>query len=99
MSSAGSRLRLRASPCHPRTTRRAVPRESVAIQAIAFDKNPAANWKVAWHQDLMFPVAGPATASGYELPVIKDDAYYARPPSEVVQELLVVRERTVSVRC
>jgi len=28
---------------------------SVAIQAIAFDKTAATNWKVAWHQDLMFP--------------------------------------------
>ncbi len=27
-----------------------LPATAVAIQAIAFDKTPATNWKVAWHQ-------------------------------------------------
>ncbi len=30
---------------------------AVAIQAIAFYKSATTNWKVAWHQDLMFPFA------------------------------------------
>jgi ectoine hydroxylase-related dioxygenase (phytanoyl-CoA dioxygenase family) len=68
-----------------------LPTGSVAIQAIAFDKNPAANWKVTWHQDLMFPIAGPATAPDYELPSIKDEVHYARPPRHVLEELLAVR--------
>ncbi len=68
-----------------------LPREAVAIQAIAFDKTPETNWKVAWHQDLMFPFARPVTAEGFGLPSIKDDIPYARPPCEVLEELLAVR--------
>lgn len=64
---------------------------AVAIQAIAFDKNPATNWKVAWHQDLMFPFAQRVKTSGYDLPSIKDGIDYARPPQEVLEELLAVR--------
>jgi hypothetical protein len=68
-----------------------LPGAAVAIQAIAFDKTPDTNWKVAWHQDLMFPLAGPATASGYELPVKKAGIDYARPPLPVLEGLLAVR--------
>ena len=68
-----------------------LPGTAVAIQAIAFDKTPHTNWKVAWHQDLMFPLASPATASGYELPVKKAGIDYARPPLPVLEALLAVR--------
>jgi len=68
-----------------------LPVTAVAIQAIAFDKNPSVNWKVPWHQDLMFPFAGRTTAPGYELPTVKAGVHYARPPLEVLEELLAVR--------
>jgi hypothetical protein len=44
-----------------------LPAAAVAIQAIAFDKTPAANWKVTWHQDVMFPFARPVNAKGFTL--------------------------------
>jgi ectoine hydroxylase-related dioxygenase (phytanoyl-CoA dioxygenase family) len=65
--------------------------EAVAIQAIAFDKSTAANWKVAWHQDLMFPFARQITSAGFELPCIKEGVHYARPPATVLDRLLAVR--------
>lgn len=65
--------------------------KATAIQAIAFDKTAATNWKVTWHQDLMFPLARPATSSGYDLPAKKDDIDYARPPRAVLESLLAVR--------
>ena len=68
-----------------------LPERSVAIQAIAFDKSPASNWKVTWHQDVMFPFARPATASGYDLVSIKEGIDYARPPQTVLDEMLAVR--------
>lgn len=68
-----------------------LPEAAIAIQAIAFDKNPATNWKVAWHQDLMFPFAKKVRTPGYELPAIKDGIDYARPPQEVLEDLLAVR--------
>ncbi len=64
---------------------------AVAIQAIAFDKNPASNWKVTWHQDLMFPLAQAAKAPGYELACVKGGVPYARPPRRVLEDLLAVR--------
>ena len=68
-----------------------LPEGAVAIQAIAFDKTPASNWKVTWHQDLMFPFARPVTTPGFDLLSVKDGIDYARPPRAVLEELLAVR--------
>lgn len=68
-----------------------LPAASVAVQAIAFDKTPDTNWKVAWHQDLMFPFARPVTTQGYDLPSLKDGVDFARPPLPVLEEMLAVR--------
>jgi ectoine hydroxylase-related dioxygenase (phytanoyl-CoA dioxygenase family) len=68
-----------------------LPANARAIQAIAFDKTTAANWKVTWHQDLMFPFARAVTAEGYALPSQKDGVNYARPPRDVLAQLLAVR--------
>lgn len=68
-----------------------LPSHSVAIQAIAFDKTPATNWKVTWHQDLMFPFAAPVTTPGFDLPSKKTGIDYARPPVERLEQLLAVR--------
>ncbi len=68
-----------------------LPSTAVAIQAIAFDKNPSTNWKVTWHQDLMFPFTCKVKSTDYALPSIKDGIHYARPPREVLEKLLAVR--------
>lgn len=68
-----------------------LPEGAIAIQAIAFDKTPETNWKVTWHQDLMFPFAKPVTGAGFELPSTKDGIAYARPPLEILKQLLAVR--------
>jgi ectoine hydroxylase-related dioxygenase (phytanoyl-CoA dioxygenase family) len=62
-----------------------------AIQAIAFDKSADTNWKVTWHQDLMFPFDRPVCADGYELASVKDGVDFARPPRAVLEDLLAVR--------
>lgn len=64
---------------------------AVAIQAIAFDKTPAANWKVSWHQDVMFPFSQPMKGAGFELSSVKDGIDYARPPRHVLESLLAAR--------
>lgn len=68
-----------------------LPPAAVAIQAIAFDKTPGTNWKVAWHQDLMFPLARPAVGGGYGAISRKDGVDYARPPAGVLATLLAAR--------
>jgi len=75
----------------PLVTNGILPSSAVAIQAIAFDKTPDTNWKVAWHQDLMFPFADKVSSSGYELPTRKSGIHYARPPLDVLEELLAAR--------
>ena len=65
--------------------------EAVAIQAIAFDKTPETNWKVTWHQDVMFPFAQAVRSAGYDLATKKDGVDYARPPRAVLEQMLAVR--------
>lgn len=64
---------------------------AVAVQAIAFNKTPQANWKVTWHQDVMFPFAERVRSAGYDLATKKDGIDYARPPREVLEQMLAVR--------
>ncbi|MEO5915696.1 MAG: phytanoyl-CoA dioxygenase family protein [Luteolibacter sp.] len=64
---------------------------AIAIQAIAFNKTASKNWKVAWHQDLMFPFANRVTSQGFDLPSIKQGIHYAMPPESVLEQLLAVR--------
>jgi hypothetical protein len=68
-----------------------LPGSAVAIQAIAFDKTPDTNWKVTWHQDLMFPFAREVRSEGFMLPTQKEGVAYARPPRSVLESLLAVR--------
>ena len=68
-----------------------IPKESVAIQAIAFDKNPTANWQVSWHQDLMFPFAQRVTSPKFDLASQKAGIDYARPPVDVLNNLIAAR--------
>jgi ectoine hydroxylase-related dioxygenase (phytanoyl-CoA dioxygenase family) len=65
--------------------------QAVAIQAIAFDKAPGTNWKVTWHQDVMFPFTARVTTPGFDLPSRKGGIDYARPPREILEDLLAVR--------
>lgn len=65
--------------------------ESRAIQAIAFDKNSDTNWKVPWHQDLMFPFKKRVTTEGFDVPSVKQGVDYARPPVPLLERLLAVR--------
>ena len=66
-------------------------RSAVAIQAIAFDKTADTNWKVAWHQDVMFPFAKAVTSEGYAIPTRKGGVDFARPPLSVLEDMLAVR--------
>lgn len=70
------------------------PAGSVAVQAIAFDKTPSANWKVTWHQDVMFPFAAPVSHPDFDVPSVKDGVPFARPPREVLEEMLAVPLRS-----
>jgi ectoine hydroxylase-related dioxygenase (phytanoyl-CoA dioxygenase family) len=65
--------------------------DAVAIQTIAFDKSAAANWKVTWHQDVMFPFSNRTNAPGFDMPSIKHGVHYSRPPKGILSWMLAVR--------
>jgi ectoine hydroxylase-related dioxygenase (phytanoyl-CoA dioxygenase family) len=73
------------------TTSGHLPSSTVAIQAISFNKTSATNWKVSWHQDLMFPFANRVASDGFDLPTTKQEIHFARPPESILSRLLAVR--------
>jgi ectoine hydroxylase-related dioxygenase (phytanoyl-CoA dioxygenase family) len=61
------------------------------VRAIFFDKNPAANWLVPWHQDLAIAVAARIETPGFIGWSVKDGVPHVLPPREVLETMLTVR--------
>lgn len=65
------------------------------VRAILFDKTPAANWKVAWHQDLTIAVMEPCPAGGYQAGYrawsTKAGVTHVQPPISVLENMLTLR--------
>lgn len=62
-----------------------------AYRATLFDKTPITNWLVAWHQDLVVPVAERRDVPGYGPWSQKGGTWFVQPPVEVLRGLLAVR--------
>jgi len=62
-----------------------------AHRATLFDKTPATNWLVGWHQDLVVPVRERRDVTGFGPWSQKDGTWHVQPPVEVLQRLLAVR--------
>lgn len=62
-----------------------------AVKGILFDKQPRANWKVPWHQDLTVAVRAQAEAAGYGPWSVKGGVPHVQPPVEVLECMLAVR--------
>ena len=61
------------------------------VRAICFDKNPAANWLVPWHQDLAIAVAGRTEIPGFAGWSVKDGVPHVHPPCEILEEMVTLR--------
>ncbi|HEX8522347.1 MAG TPA: phytanoyl-CoA dioxygenase family protein [Tepidisphaeraceae bacterium] len=61
------------------------------IRGIYFDKNPSANWKVAWHQDITIEVRERIDVSGFGPWSMKDGVHCVQPPTEVLKRMLTIR--------
>lgn len=61
------------------------------VRALLFDKTPAANWLVPWHQDLTIPVRRRIDAPGYTAWSVKAGVVHVQPPVEVLESMLAVR--------
>jgi KTSC domain/Phytanoyl-CoA dioxygenase (PhyH) len=70
---------------------RVIGPEARAVRGIFFDKTPAANWPVQWHQDLSIAVAEKKDIEGWQGWSVKNGIVHVQPPAAIL-------ERTVSVR-
>jgi ectoine hydroxylase-related dioxygenase (phytanoyl-CoA dioxygenase family) len=61
------------------------------FKATLFDKNPDANWLVAWHQDTALPMAAPVARPGWGPWSIKDDIHYAHAPADALRRVIALR--------
>jgi len=62
-----------------------------AVRGILFDKTPAANWRVPWHQDLTIAVQARRDIQGYGPWSRKAGVPHVQPPVAVLQRMLTVR--------
>ncbi|MFT3777118.1 MAG: phytanoyl-CoA dioxygenase family protein [Ottowia sp.] len=65
--------------------------DALAVQCTLFDKSPARNWLVAWHQDLSVPMQGKTNAPGWRGWSVKQGGAFCQPPADFLQSLLAVR--------
>ncbi|MCC2669694.1 MAG: protein involved in biosynthesis of mitomycin antibiotics/polyketide fumonisin, partial [Armatimonadetes bacterium] len=61
------------------------------VRSLLFDKNPAANWNVAWHQDLTIAVRERRDVPGYTAWSVKAGVPHCQPPDEVLGRMVAVR--------
>jgi ectoine hydroxylase-related dioxygenase (phytanoyl-CoA dioxygenase family) len=61
------------------------------VRSLLFDKNPDANWKVPWHQDLTIAVKDRRDVAGFGPWSIKAGVHHVQPPRDVLERMLTVR--------
>jgi ectoine hydroxylase-related dioxygenase (phytanoyl-CoA dioxygenase family) len=61
------------------------------VRGLLFDKTPAANWKVPWHQDLAIPVERKCDLPGFGPWSGKAGIVHVQPPAAVLEQMLTVR--------
>lgn len=61
------------------------------VRAILFDKTPASNWYVTWHQDLSIPVKNKVDSEGYGPWSTKDGILHVQPPALILEQMVSLR--------
>ena len=61
------------------------------VRGIFFDKNPVANWKVPWHQDIVIALREKKDVAGYSAWSTKAGVVHAQPPVKILQNIIAVR--------
>jgi ectoine hydroxylase-related dioxygenase (phytanoyl-CoA dioxygenase family) len=65
--------------------------EARLVRSILFNKNQAANWHVAWHQDLAIAVQKRIEIDGFGSWSAKDAMPHVQPPVSILEQMLNVR--------
>ena len=99
-SRAGVRNLLELSPCLHKLAQSQEISSLVApilgnqarvIRGIFFDKQPNANWKVPWHQDVTIAVKHRLDVDGYHPWSVKGGIPHVQPPTAILEQMLTVR--------
>lgn len=61
------------------------------VRAILFDKTPASNWYVTWHQDVSIPVRNKVDSEGYGPWSTKDGILHVQPPASILEQMVSLR--------
>ncbi|HEX4737192.1 MAG TPA: phytanoyl-CoA dioxygenase family protein [Allosphingosinicella sp.] len=61
------------------------------VRAILFDKNPAANWALGWHQDRTICVAARAETEGFGPWTLKSGLHHVEPPFDLLASMVTLR--------
>lgn len=82
---------LAGSPAIRALVERVLGPSAFPVRGILFDKNPDANWKVAWHQDLSIAVQGQRKVDGFGPWSEKAGVTHVQPPATVLERMITVR--------
>ena len=63
----------------------------VAFRATLFDKSPAANWLVVWHQDTALPLSHRVDVPGWGPWSVKAGVLYAHAPARALEQVVALR--------
>jgi ectoine hydroxylase-related dioxygenase (phytanoyl-CoA dioxygenase family) len=61
------------------------------VRAILFDKTPAANWSLAWHQDRTIVVTERIEVAGFGPWTLKNGLLHVAPPFDLLAEMVTLR--------
>jgi ectoine hydroxylase-related dioxygenase (phytanoyl-CoA dioxygenase family) len=64
---------------------------AIPFRAPLFDKSPASNWLVAWHQDTALPLKEKIETPGWGPWSIKEGMVYSHAPKEALERVLALR--------
>lgn len=65
--------------------------EAFPFRATFFDKSPASNWLVVWHQDTALPLRERIDTSGWGPWSVKDGIAYAHAPTSALSQVVALR--------
>ena len=68
-----------------------IGKDAQVVRGILFDKNPVANWKVPWHQDVVIALREKKEVSGFTAWSTKAGVVHAQPPVEILESILAIR--------
>jgi ectoine hydroxylase-related dioxygenase (phytanoyl-CoA dioxygenase family) len=61
------------------------------FRATLFDKSPASNWLVVWHQDTALPLRNKQEVQGWGPWSVKDGVIYAHAPADALSQVMALR--------